>query len=77
MQINADYIKLLIQSRGWSQNELARRACVGKGSLSRCLNRKRGVGRKLMAGLLRVFPDESVESLLIPREKGGQDAGSV
>ena len=63
MVIRSEVLKEKLQQHGWSQNELAIKANVSKGTISRVLNGKRGAGRKVIAGLLRTFPDETVESL--------------
>ena len=63
MRLNADVIKVLIDKRNLSQNELARQIGVQPGSLSNALSGRRHAGRKLLAGLLRLFPNESVASL--------------
>ena len=53
------------EQRGWSQNELARNIGVSPGQLSNALNGHKGAGRKLLGGLLRVFPQETVVSLTV------------
>lgn len=68
MRLDADVIKGLINESSISQNELARLMNVGHGSLSNALSGRRHAGRKLLAGLLRLFPNESVASLT----KGGE-----
>lgn len=63
MNLNASKLKELMKEKSLSQNQLAVKANVSKGTISRVLNGKRGAGRKVIAGLLRTFPDETVESL--------------
>lgn len=63
MKLNKATIISLTQQRGITQNELARNISVGHGSLSNALSSKRGVGRTILAGLLRLFPNETVASL--------------
>jgi len=63
MQLNKATITSLTQQRGITQNELAHLINVGRGSLSNALSGRRHAGRKLLAGLLRLFPNESVASL--------------
>lgn len=65
MRLNTGAVKKLIGARNISQNQLAYRMNISRGSLSNAINGRRGVGRKLLAGLLRVFPHESVSSLII------------
>lgn len=50
--------------RGWSQNELARRVGVSKGTMSKVINGKRGTGRKVLAGLLKAIPETSYDLLI-------------
>lgn len=63
MKLNKAAITSLTHQRGITQNELARLIDVGHGSLSNALSGRRHAGRKLLAGLLRQFPNESVASL--------------
>ena len=70
MRLNADAIKVLIDERNLSQNQLAHLIKVQPGSLSNALSGRRQAGRKLLAGLLRLFPNESVASLTI--NEGGE-----
>lgn len=65
MVLNKDYVVEKCTAIGLSQNELASRAGVSKGTLSRALNGKRGAGRKLLGGLLRVLPQATYELLII------------
>lgn len=63
MEINSLKIKELMKEKNLSQNKLAIKANVSKGTISRVLSGKRGAGRKVIAGFLRTFPDETLESL--------------
>lgn len=63
MDLNSSKLKELMKDKDLSQNKLAIKADVSKGTISRVLNGKRGAGRKVVAGLLKTFPDETVESL--------------
>ena len=65
MQLNHDNVSKLSRQQGWSQNELARQIGITRGSLSNALHGRRGAGRKLLAGLLQLFPEESVMSLTV------------
>lgn len=64
MLLKAEYIKALCLAKGWSQNELARRACISKGTMSKALAGRR-VGRKVISGLLRIFPNENINNLTV------------
>ncbi|KEI05954.1 helix-turn-helix domain-containing protein [Clostridium botulinum] len=70
MNLNSLKIKELMKEKNLSQNQLAIKANVSKGTISRVLNGKRGVGRKVIVGFLRTFPDETLESLF--KEKGSK-----
>lgn len=65
MQLNKNYVVEKCTASGLSQNELASMAGVSKGTLSRALNGKRGAGRKLLGGLLRVLPQATYDLLII------------
>ena len=65
MRLNQDNVIELSKRCGWSQNELARKIGLSRGSLSNALSGRRGAGRKMLAGLLKLFPDESVSSLTV------------
>jgi transcriptional regulator with XRE-family HTH domain len=65
MTPNREYIADLIRKRGWSANKLAMRMGVSRAEVSRFLNGKRTGGKKLIGGLLKAFPEESVEALFI------------
>ncbi len=60
MHLNKGLIVKLLEQNGWSQNELARRLGVARGTLSNALSGKRGPGRKLLSRLCYQFPGESV-----------------
>jgi len=74
MKLNKKIIVTLISQQSWAQNELTRRMNIRRGSLNNALNGRRGVGRKIIAGLLRTFPDESIESFIIHERKVNQNA---
>ncbi len=63
MTLNNARIQQLLGSHDMTQNQLAQRIGITRGSLSNALAGRRGVGRKLLAGLLRTFPDETLENL--------------
>lgn len=68
MMLSSDAVKQLAEKQGLSQNQLAYRIGIGRGSLSNLLSGRRGVGRKTLVGLLKLFPEESVASLTIDRQ---------
>lgn len=64
MKLHKEKIDVLIKQQGLSQNQLARLINVWPGSFSNALS-----GRKLLSGLLKVFPQETVSSLTINDRK--------
>lgn len=65
MTPNRDYIRRLLKERDWSGAELAKRMGISRAEVCRFLNEKRIGGKKFLEGLLRAFPEESVETLFI------------
>lgn len=65
MKLSKETVALLMQNQGLTQNQLARNIGVSHGTLSNALNGRRGVGRIVLAGLLRQFPTETVTSLTV------------
>jgi transcriptional regulator with XRE-family HTH domain len=67
MMLRTETVKALSQALGLTQNQLAYRIGISRGAFSRAINGKTGVGRKTLAGLLRLFPGQSVSSLTVER----------
>lgn len=65
MKLSKERVTVLAREQGISQNALARNIGVRRGTLSNALSGRRGVGRVLLAGLLRMFPNETVDSLTV------------
>lgn len=63
MKVKSNILKEKLKKNCWSQNELAIKVGVARGTISRVLNGKRGAGRKVIGGILRTFPEETIESL--------------
>lgn len=63
MKPNVDRIKELMAVRRWSASELARQMGVSRSETTRLLNGKRNGGNKVISGLIKAFPDESLEPL--------------
>jgi transcriptional regulator with XRE-family HTH domain len=76
LRLRSEAVIALTNHRGWSQNELARRMGVSKSALSRALSGKSGAGRKIIGGLLRIFPGEPLESLVAKEKVEDKYAGS-
>jgi transcriptional regulator with XRE-family HTH domain len=65
MQLHKEKVMGLIQQKGITQNELADLMNVAPGSLSNALSGRRQVGRKILSGLLTIFPKETAASLTV------------
>lgn len=63
MQPNVGKIRELMLARNWTASELARHMGVSRSEVTRILNGSRKGGRKIIGGLIKAFPDETVESL--------------
>lgn len=63
MQLKVNVVEGLIKKSNLSQNQLAEQIGISKGYLSNSLRGRRGACRKLLSGLLRMFPEESAESV--------------
>jgi len=65
MQLHKEKVMGLIQQKGITQNKLADLMNVAHGSLSNALSGRRQVGRKILSGLLTIFPKETAASLTV------------
>jgi transcriptional regulator with XRE-family HTH domain len=65
MTPNKTHITKLVKEKGWSDSELARRMGISRAEANRFMKGQRSGGKKLMSGLLRAFPNESIEALFI------------
>lgn len=65
MTPNRTYIMKLVNKRGWSDSELARQMGISRAEANRFMKGQRCGGKKLMSGLLRAFPNETIETLFI------------
>lgn len=50
-----DWLLTEMESRGWNQNELAKRAGVSHGTISNILNDNKGVGRRSLSAIARAL----------------------
>lgn len=62
---NRERVLELVREHDWSGGELARRMGVSRTEANRFLNGKRVGGKKTIAGLIKAFPEESLEELFI------------
>ena len=63
MTPNRKYITKLVKQRGWSDSELAKHMRVSRAEANRFMKGERTGGKKLISGLIRAFPDESLQTL--------------
>lgn len=74
MRLKTETVKRLIVESNLSQNQLARDMGIARGTLSNALSGQRGAGRKVIAGLLRVFSEERIEDLVYMEGRKEQHA---
>jgi len=63
MKPNVNKIRKLMAARQWSASELSRQMGVSRSEVTRLLHGKRNGGNKVISGLIKAFPEESLESL--------------
>ena len=63
MRPNLEHIQELVYCKQWNGSELARKMGVSRSEANRLLNGKRTGGKKVIAGLMQAFPEESLDSL--------------
>jgi transcriptional regulator with XRE-family HTH domain len=69
VRLNNDKIQQLLDDHKLNRARLARQIGISRGALSNALAGRRTVGRKLLAGLIRAFPGETVETLTLPERQ--------
>ena len=57
------------EALGWTISELARRAELSEETLYKLRNGERGVGSKVIEGLLKAFPSLTYRDLFVPAER--------
>ena len=65
MTPNRDYVTKLVNEKGWSDSELARQMGISRAEANRFMKGQRSGGKKLMSGLIKAFPNETIEALFI------------
>ncbi len=61
--LNIEYVKELMDQKGWTIGQLSQRSGISKAQLSRIFRDKRGAGSKTMQGLIRAFPEADRDKL--------------
>jgi len=65
MEPRIEYIRQLVRERNWSGSELARQMGISRAEANRFLKGNRKGGKKIISGLLKTFPGETLETLFI------------
>ena len=63
MFLNLEFLKELIEKKGWSERQLAMKAGLSPATISRIITGKRGAGTRALAGIRKAFPDEPLDKL--------------
>lgn len=61
MVLDYDALHSLIESRGWTEVRLAKRMGLNYSYLFRVLRKERGIGKKFIAGLMKICEEEGLE----------------
>ncbi len=69
MRLNNARIQELLGEHDMMQIQLAQKIGITAGALSNALAGRRSAGRKLLAGLLRAFPGETLETLTFSKKQ--------
>lgn len=63
MELNIEYLKQVLELRGWSVRQLAQQSGLSPATISRVINRKRTAGEKTLSGIKKALPKEPTEKL--------------
>lgn len=63
--MNSDKVQQLLDDYKLNRSRLARQIGISRGALSNALAGRRTAGKKLLAGLIRAFPDETIATLTL------------
>lgn len=63
MTLNVEYLKEILNKKGWSERKFALKAGVSAATISRILNNKRGAGAKTIGAIRKALKDETIEKL--------------
>lgn len=67
MFLNLEFLKELIEKKGWSKRQLARESGLSSATISLIINGKRGAGTHALAGIRKAFPEEPLDKLFFCR----------
>ena len=69
MRLNSAKVQQLLVTHKLKRSQLARQIGISRGALSNALAERRNVGKKFLAGLLRAFPSETIETITLPERQ--------
>lgn len=67
--INVDYLKKMMEERGMTRRDLARKGHVEESSICRLFKGERAGSLIFLEGIARAFPDDDLRSFLIIEEE--------
>lgn len=65
MRVNLDRIKVLVDEKGWSQAELARKMHLSRAYISRLFSGERIGGKELLGGIMTAFPEHDLKEFIL------------
>lgn len=63
MTLNNEYLKEILERKGWSERQFALKTGLSAATISRILNNKRGAGVKSIGAIRRALKEEPMEKL--------------
>lgn len=65
MTLNVEYLKEILNKKGWSERQFALKAGISAATISRVLNNKRGAGAKTIGAISKALKEETIDKLFI------------
>jgi transcriptional regulator with XRE-family HTH domain len=63
MRLNVEYLKEVIERKGWTIGQFAVKTGLSTTTISRILNGKRGAGAKSIGRIVKALPGEPLDKL--------------
>ncbi|MTI71059.1 MAG: helix-turn-helix transcriptional regulator [Firmicutes bacterium] len=63
LNLNVEYLREILNTRGWSERQFALKTGLSSSTVSRILNKKRGVGAKTLLAIREALKDIPLEKL--------------